>query len=221
MAAMFELKNLVDMMSIGTLMAYTIVAVAVNVLRYRPAGGQFNGDYMALTSNKKLLEAEEDSEEEIIYCSDENPVLPTNDPIPVKAEKPLYLVLLCPWTIPEASEVSSKAANILSTISSVTSFVLANVLIHSNSIIVNLVLLFIIVLCTIFTWLLPTNSEKLSFQVPLVPFLPNLSIFINLYLMLKLSLATWCRFLIWMTMGFLIYAFYGCTHSNEEKRNRF
>ena len=250
MAAMFELKNLVDMMSIGTLMAYTIVAVAVNVLRYalvsdspgrsaqvsccvkiqtntnfryKPNGGQFNGDYIALTSNQKLLceDLEDDSEDEIVYCSDENPVLPTNDPIPVKSQPDLYKVLLCPWRHPDALDVTSQAANILSIVSSLTSFVLAVVLIHHPNLVVSLVLLSIIVMCTILTAFLPSANDKLSFQVPLVPFLPNLSIFINLYLMLKLSLATWCRFLIWMTLGFLIYVFYGCKHSTEEKRNRF
>lgn len=38
-------------------------------------------------------------------------------------------------------------------------------------------------------------------QVPFVPVIPLLSVTINFYLMMKLSIATWVRFAIWMTIG--------------------
>jgi hypothetical protein len=96
-------------------------------------------------------------------------------------------------------------------------------LIHAegNVLLPALIFLAFIVLCTFWTWLLPTDNQNLTFKVPLVPLLPNVSIFINLYLMLKLSPATWVRFAVWMTVGAGIYIFYGVSNSNEGKKQRF
>lgn len=38
-------------------------------------------------------------------------------------------------------------------------------------------------------------------KVPIVPFLPGISVFINIYLMLMLDYYTWIRFGIWMVLG--------------------
>ncbi|KAK4469417.1 hypothetical protein MN116_006971 [Schistosoma mekongi] len=64
----------------------------------------------------------------------------------------------------------------------------------------------------------PENQTPVSFKVPGVPWIPALSIFINVYLMVKLSGATWVRFLVWMVVGFMIYFGFGYWHSNERKR---
>ncbi len=50
----------------------------------------------------------------------------------------------------------------------------------------------------------PTTEERLSFKVPLVPLLPMFSVFINIYLMMKLSEATWIRFAVWLILGVLV-----------------
>ncbi|CAG2062370.1 unnamed protein product [Timema podura] len=56
--------------------------------------------------------------------------------------------------------------------------------------------------------------------VPLVPLIPGLSIVINVYLMLMLDSNTWIRFTLWLAIGFLIYFFYGLTHSEARKQNQ-
>jgi APA family basic amino acid/polyamine antiporter len=44
-----------------------------------------------------------------------------------------------------------------------------------------------------------------GFRVPMVPFLPLLSIACCLLLMLSLPLQTWLRFFVWMAIGLAIY----------------
>lgn len=47
----------------------------------------------------------------------------------------------------------------------------------------------------------PQNTKEISFKAPFVPALPILAIFFNVFLMLKLSRLTWIRFGVWMGLG--------------------
>ena len=78
---------------------------------------------------------------------------------------------------------------------------------------------FILGFCMLCIVLQPNSQQPLNFKVPFVPLLPTLSVFINSYLMLKLSNITWIRFTVWMAIGFLVYGCYGWRNSSEEYRD--
>ena len=65
-----------------------------------------------------------------------------------------------------------------------------------------MILIGILMLCSVlYLNSFPKSTERVYFMVPLVPFIPALSILINVYLMFKLSAVTWIRFFIWMVVG--------------------
>ena len=47
----------------------------------------------------------------------------------------------------------------------------------------------------------PENKSSVYFRVPLVPWLPALSLFLNIYLIILLDRASWIRFGIWLFIG--------------------
>lgn len=61
-----------------------------------------------------------------------------------------------------------------------------------------------------------TNRYALAFLTPGLPFVPTIAITVNIYLIFKLSILTLVRFTIWMTLGLIMYFYYGITHSSLE-----
>ncbi|XP_055347237.1 probable cationic amino acid transporter isoform X2 [Paramacrobiotus metropolitanus] len=58
---------------------------------------------------------------------------------------------------------------------------------------------------------------RLPFEMPSVPFVPALSMALNILLLVNLSGMTWTRMAIWFSIGLIIYFSYGIRHSLLEK----
>ncbi|CAG9768695.1 unnamed protein product [Ceutorhynchus assimilis] len=64
----------------------------------------------------------------------------------------------------------------------------------------------------------PQNRNTILFMTPGLPFVPAIAITVNIYLILKLSKLTLVRFTIWMTLGFIMYFYYGIKNSTLEEK---
>ncbi|XP_030648769.1 cationic amino acid transporter 2 [Chanos chanos] len=184
MAMVFDLKALVDMMSIGTLFAYTLVAICILILRYQedPSGSDENHPVQKWS----LLHP---------------PSSPT-----AKSSKVVSLLTI----------VIIVLTVILSVI--VTKGVEADLISEWWMILCITVALLLLLTCLILIWRQPQSSTKAAFMVPLIPVLPVLSTFVNIYLMVQLGGETWIRYAVWMAVGLLIYFGYGVHHSVQKKR---
>ncbi|KAG1970620.1 high affinity cationic amino acid transporter 1 isoform X1 [Pimephales promelas] len=203
MAFLFDLKDLVDLMSIGTLLAYTLVAACVLVLRYQPE--HFSQIYHLANTQDEMEMSETIS-------------TPSMGILPGIEERFSFKTMLLP-TITEPSNMSGFIVNICTSLLGmlILSFSLLAVL--GGTAVWNIVTLSVLFsLCVIITfiiWRQPESKTKLSFKVPLLPFLPVVSMFVNVYLMMQLDRGTWIRFAIWMSIGLIIYFGYGIWHSTE------
>lgn len=171
MALLFDVDQLIDMMSIGTLIAYTIVAISVLILRY---------ECDALASAIEIRSTNGQVWRQLLNLNE--------------VKRPNRL-----------SSTITKFGVMLFGVCSIMLCTLNNYL-QSNDIdtlvlcavavVVSAMLLIILIIMR-----QPVSDVKLTFRVPLVPFIPCLSMLINLYLMFQLNAHTWIRLAVWCSLG--------------------
>ncbi|KAF9424182.1 hypothetical protein HW555_000575, partial [Spodoptera exigua] len=171
LAMIFRLEQLIHMMSIGTLLAYSMVASCVLLLRYEYAGGHRAPEPLQWSYRAALRQL-------------------------VNADG-----LLAP------SRLSSLTVSVLVTLYGVWCFVMMSSINqygdailegHVGAVAMLTVGTILVVVTLVAISRQPVSDKKLAFSVPLVPWLPGISILINVYLMLNLDYMTWLRFAVWI-----------------------
>ncbi|KAG9263572.1 high affinity cationic amino acid transporter 1 isoform X2 [Astyanax mexicanus] len=203
MAFLFDLKDLVDLMSIGTLLAYTLVAACVLVLRYQP---EHPAPVYHMANTHEEMEMSES------FSNTSMGILPGVE------ERFSFKTLLFPDNT-EPSSLSGSAVNVCASLLGCLILVFSILAVQGGLAIWSVAALSVIaIVCLILTfiiWRQPESKCKLSFKVPLLPFIPVISMFVNVYLMMQLDRGTWIRFAVWMSIGLVIYFCYGIWHSSE------
>lgn len=183
LALIFDLEALVEMMSIGTLLAYTIVALCVLLLRYQPGSvGIVKGAENIFSESSENLLEEETAEEETRLTEESNgPTLQTARRATIGIYCSVIMFFFLSIFLIWGGEALLKA--------------------RSWAIFLAVVLGVLLIACIVLLVRQPQNKTPLPFKVPCVPAIPLFSIFINVFLILKLSYMTWIRFAVWMVIG--------------------
>ncbi|CAL1680348.1 unnamed protein product [Lasius platythorax] len=216
-ALLFDLQHLVEFMSIGTLLAYTIVAVSVILLRYLPE--QQPSDQASVGTPSSLSSPPTEEADSSNYSSTTS----------IKSEllcegagrfKPRY-AWMEEWLEDYDTRHIITACLIIYTITcaflstflmiafeTIVPFTKSDYLSAATYLPLPIASLFVIGAHR-------QNPPNGKFRVPLVPLIPALSILFNVGLIVHLSSMTWLRFFVWMTIGMMIYFLYGIHYSKE------
>ncbi|XP_025199416.1 cationic amino acid transporter 2-like [Melanaphis sacchari] len=191
LSSMFNLEQLVEMTSIGTLMSYLMVCICILILRYK---------------NNNIVSQDLDNSEVHIFYKWWNA---SNSKLVSTDSQYVSRVLILVYTF------AAFVFSICMTNVDGREGPLQLLLIIMTGISFVFLLISLFMLCR-----LPQAIENLTFRVPFVPLIPCLSIIFNLYLMMELNIKTWMRFGIGILVGLLIYAFYGIHNSLEGDTQR-
>ncbi|KAI4386623.1 hypothetical protein MLD38_004541 [Melastoma candidum] len=226
LAFFMDVSQLAGMVSVGTLLAFTMVAISVLILRYvppdevpLPSSLQSSIDSVALRYSSQDIYGNDRGVSVDTVKGEARPLLNEKEitfdyPLIIKRVQANFTEknrrILAGWTIMFTcigAFVLTFAASSLGLPSSLR-FSLCGV--GGTLLLSGLVVLTVI----------DQDEGRHSFGhsggfiCPLVPLLPIVCILINLYLLINLGAATWARVSVWLMIGVVVYVFYGRNHSS-------
>ncbi|XP_077240741.1 cationic amino acid transporter 2, vacuolar-like [Tasmannia lanceolata] len=232
LASCMNVSQLAGMVSVGTLLAFTIVAVSILILRYVPPDevplppSSLQESIHSVSLRYSTQENDSNSKDFVGSSKDDNQhsqdTLIYPDYVEPSADFPLIEKEGGKDKTKEQKRRRMAALNI--------SFVCVGVLLLTSAASVEfLPSLVQYPVCIIGGLLLSCGLIVLSwidqddgrhsfghtggFICPFVPLLPISCILINVYLLINLGSGTWIRVSVWMVIGVFLYLFYGRTHS--------
>uniref|UniRef100_A0A8B9GDL2 Solute carrier family 7 member 3 n=1 Tax=Amazona collaria TaxID=241587 RepID=A0A8B9GDL2_9PSIT len=215
MAFLFDLKDLVDLMSIGTLLAYSLVAVCVLILRWVPP-------LLCWCSGSVCLP--------LVRLRAPCAVQPLTAP----SLAATLITVICVVLTLKVSALKDGSVGCIAALALLITALLVPTIIIWRQPQSNARLNFKVSAdpsSSAPPWALAgfgplqglpglaavSGTVSCLSQVPFLPLLPVFSIFVNILLMVQLSAGTWVRFAVWMAVGFMIYFGYGIRNSVEGK----
>uniref|UniRef100_A0A7N9AQ18 Solute carrier family 7 member 14b n=1 Tax=Mastacembelus armatus TaxID=205130 RepID=A0A7N9AQ18_9TELE len=223
LALLVSLRDLIEMMSIGTLLAYTLVSVCVLLLRYQPDeqtdtdqytlgeevdGLKYQDDRADLTKDEQLVIEDSEVDGSSSYHTGHFSLLK-------RLLGGHYYTFRLWLGMPNASAQPTPATGRIVTrctlLLFLMSFLLWSTIIFGVEQGTGVRAVFSGLMATMMAGSMakllimilqqPESTRTLQYMAPCVPFVPAAAILVNSYLMLKLSPLTWVRFTIWCLIG--------------------
>ncbi|XP_021756012.1 cationic amino acid transporter 2, vacuolar-like isoform X2 [Chenopodium quinoa] len=232
LAFFMDVSQLAGMVSVGTLLSFTIVAISILIVRYVPPDEVplpssllestcvASWDYSAIVD-----EFDGESTEKQVGTSN-NEIQPLHHHGNLTAGHPLILKQLaeCSNISHAHDEKRRRIAGWAIMLTCLGAFFLTIAASYVGLTSIPCFTLFVVGFALLISSLIVLScinqddarhsfGHAGGFFCPLIPVLPVASILINMYLLVNLGAATWVRVLVWMTIGVLIYALYGRTRS--------
>ncbi|XP_059280902.1 cationic amino acid transporter 4, vacuolar-like isoform X6 [Lycium ferocissimum] len=198
LAFFMDVSQLAGMVSVGTLLSFTVVALSILILRYVPPDELpiLLSDQQSNVSGQYLDALGEDVVERPLLQKDI-----AQDKLRTRKIAAWSITMVCFGILVVVAAVSTEG------LSSILRFILCGI----GGMLV--------ICCLAVLSSIDQADTKKSFTksggfiCPFVPFLPVASVLINTYLLVNIGAETWIRVLIWLAVGVIIYIFYGRGHS--------